>query len=220
MNDEVRNPNDERQADKSRMSPRPKRRPALSAVEWGSRLGHCCLSFAFPQSAPFSACSAVSALKRAAFYLSPAARRGEKQDGGRSNAERGTRNAEWTAKRHGLHSELGTAVARHGRDIEMFQLMPAVEPVAGISGWFQRRVRRERRGQPSIGERQTAYRSEGHPEDAEIEKGSVGSIGLTPRASRLLSKRVAGNACRRNSGTTSRWVTRRRGEGTVPCRPF
>ena len=37
----------------------------------GSRLGHCCLSFAFPQSAPFSACSAVSALKRAACYRSP-----------------------------------------------------------------------------------------------------------------------------------------------------
>jgi len=48
----------------------------------GSRLGHCCLSFAFPQSAPFSACSAVSALKRAACYRSPLTRRGEKQDGG------------------------------------------------------------------------------------------------------------------------------------------
>jgi len=56
----------------------------------GSRLGHCRLPFAFPQSAPFSACSAVSALKRAACYRSPAARRGEiprgrdrLQDGGR-----------------------------------------------------------------------------------------------------------------------------------------
>ena len=78
MTNQTRNPNDEWRRLVS---------PGVTPTEAeGSRLGHCCLSFAFPQSATFSACSAVSALKRAACYRSPAARRGKSRMGGDGNA--------------------------------------------------------------------------------------------------------------------------------------